>query len=205
MKGRLHTRYAPVRRSLNPKTYTPRLACVKPAASVHPEPGSNSSSYIFILYLDDIYRFFSNLSIPLLLFFLFRFASERLSIQYVYERVFFILRLCFKAGAKVENLFLNGKCFLKFFFRKIFILISSPNLPIYQWTFRVLRGANVTSVFKSHKLFGIFFWKYFSILIRLLVSISVNVYRCCGCKSTTFIYICKRFLSIISIFFKTFS
>ena len=46
VKGRLHTRYAPVRRSLNPKTYTPRLACVKPAASVHPEPGSNSSSYI---------------------------------------------------------------------------------------------------------------------------------------------------------------
>ncbi len=27
----------------------PRLACVKPAASVHPEPGSNSSLYIFIL------------------------------------------------------------------------------------------------------------------------------------------------------------
>lgn len=24
---------------------TPRLACVRPAASVHPEPGSNSSSY----------------------------------------------------------------------------------------------------------------------------------------------------------------
>ena len=46
MKGRLHTRYAPVRRSLGPKTYTPRLACVKPAASGHPEPGSNSTSYI---------------------------------------------------------------------------------------------------------------------------------------------------------------
>ena len=46
VKGRLHTRYAPVRRSLSPKTNTPRLACVKPAASVHPEPGSNSSSYI---------------------------------------------------------------------------------------------------------------------------------------------------------------
>ena len=27
----------------------PRLACVKPAASVHPEPGSNSSLYIFIM------------------------------------------------------------------------------------------------------------------------------------------------------------
>ena len=26
----------------------PRLACVKPVASVHPEPGSNSSLYIFL-------------------------------------------------------------------------------------------------------------------------------------------------------------
>ena len=29
----------------------PRLACVKPAASVHPEPGSNSSLYIFFCIL----------------------------------------------------------------------------------------------------------------------------------------------------------
>jgi hypothetical protein len=42
VKGRLHTRYAPVRRSQNPKVSTARLACVRPAASVHPEPGSNS-------------------------------------------------------------------------------------------------------------------------------------------------------------------
>ena len=46
--GMLLTRYAPLRRS-PPSIATraaPRLACVKPAASVHPEPGSNSSSYI---------------------------------------------------------------------------------------------------------------------------------------------------------------
>ena len=45
--GRLHTRYAPVRRSPSIGIATnhaaPRLACIKPAASVHPEPGSNSS------------------------------------------------------------------------------------------------------------------------------------------------------------------
>ena len=29
----------------------PRLACVKPAASVHPEPGSNSSLYSFYIIL----------------------------------------------------------------------------------------------------------------------------------------------------------
>ena len=47
VKGRLDTRYSPVRRR-RPKcrqahnAVSPRLACVKPIASVHPEPGSNS-------------------------------------------------------------------------------------------------------------------------------------------------------------------
>ncbi len=48
----LLTRYAPFRRSPSESIATPyaapRLACVKPAASVHPEPGSNSSLYISI-------------------------------------------------------------------------------------------------------------------------------------------------------------
>ena len=46
----MDTRYAPVRRSpAKVASYlpaAPRLACVKPVASVHPEPGSNSSLYI---------------------------------------------------------------------------------------------------------------------------------------------------------------
>ena len=58
--GRLDTRYSPIRRSSPSKSklsqqkqafavVTPRLACVKPVASVHPEPGSNSPLYnIFI-------------------------------------------------------------------------------------------------------------------------------------------------------------
>ena len=52
--GRLDTRYSPVRRSPTRKASfplaAPRLACVKPVASVHPEPGSNSSLYKFYLY-----------------------------------------------------------------------------------------------------------------------------------------------------------
>ena len=47
--GRSDTRYSPVRRSPSNKASfvhaAPRLACVKPVASVHPEPGSNSSLY----------------------------------------------------------------------------------------------------------------------------------------------------------------
>ena len=49
LRGRLDTRYSPVRRSPSTKASfryaAPRLACVKPVASVHPEPGSNSSLY----------------------------------------------------------------------------------------------------------------------------------------------------------------
>ena len=50
VKGRQCTRYSPVRRSPSePKSYAaPRLACIKPPASVHPEPGSNSPLYNFL-------------------------------------------------------------------------------------------------------------------------------------------------------------
>ena len=48
-RGRLDTRYSPVRRSPSQVAShphaAPRLACVKPVASVHPEPGSNSTLY----------------------------------------------------------------------------------------------------------------------------------------------------------------
>ena len=57
---------------------------------------------------------------------------KRLSIQYVYERVSILFRLFLKAGAKVENLFLTGKCFLKFFLRKFNSLFPSQTLPTYQ-------------------------------------------------------------------------
>ncbi len=55
LMGRLHTRYSPVRRSPAKKASflpaAPRLACVKPVASVHPEPGSKSSLYFFLFFL----------------------------------------------------------------------------------------------------------------------------------------------------------
>ena len=57
--GRLYTCYAPVRRS-PPSIATraaPRLACIRPAASVHPEPGSNSPLYklfFFAVYIRKV-------------------------------------------------------------------------------------------------------------------------------------------------------
>ena len=56
--GRFHTCYSPVRRSPSPvasnRHAAPRLACVRPVASVHPEPGSNSP-----LLLSRSFFFFS--------------------------------------------------------------------------------------------------------------------------------------------------
>ena len=53
--GRLPTRYSPVRRSVTSKITRriirkcfARLACVRHAASVHPEPGSNSQIKVFV-------------------------------------------------------------------------------------------------------------------------------------------------------------
>ena len=67
-RGRLHTCYSPVRRSPPPGIATrraaPRLACVKPAASVHPEPGSNSP-----LLLSYLFRLFSQFVCPAVLSF----------------------------------------------------------------------------------------------------------------------------------------
>ena len=61
--GRLHTCYAPVRRSPSNQASlinaAPRLACVKPVASVHPEPGSNSS----LLYFLASFAFLSSLTV----------------------------------------------------------------------------------------------------------------------------------------------
>ena len=161
MEGRLHTRYAPVRRSQSPKTSTPRLACVKPAASVHPEPGSNSSSYILITYIRcHYYRFFSDLSIPLLLFYLvLKSLSKRLSIQYVYERVFFIFPPVSQSGCKTKTSFCFSQEKLEKFLKLFFRFHSLVFLSVSQGTFRVLRGANVKSFFFSRKLFRSFFFE----------------------------------------------
>ncbi len=50
----------------------------------------------------------------------------------VYFFILLAFRLFLKAGAKVKNLFLTGKCFLKFFL-EIFISFFPPlYLPTYQ-------------------------------------------------------------------------
>ena len=40
----------------------PRLACVRPVASVHPEPGSNSSLYLFFFFIIPSKRYLTELT-----------------------------------------------------------------------------------------------------------------------------------------------
>ena len=54
----------------------PRLACVKPAASVHPEPGSNSSLYILFLYFQSLLTCFPNKGIYALMYFVLPYTSH---------------------------------------------------------------------------------------------------------------------------------
>ena len=102
----------------------PRLACIKPAASVHPEPGSNSSSYIVCqarldyLLFDSNSSGFLNLPILLLSFIIVLKISLKNGCQFNMSRnvSFLFFRLSLKAGAKVINSFVSGKKKLFYFF-----------------------------------------------------------------------------------------
>ena len=149
MTGRLHTCYSPVRRSPAGKaSFTPdapRLACVKPVASVHPEPGSNSSLlfiffFFFFFWIKSkrqmlkfvvCFRKIPNpRSCPLLaqrLCWLIRYSEidsghsflMTLVLLLVYCKSFNVLSECLglfpKSGAKLRRIFLPCKCFEKFF------------------------------------------------------------------------------------------
>ena len=73
VKGKFYTRYAPVRRSSASAStpVTPRLACVKPAASVHPEPGSNSSLYILIIWMNKFQKNLTSEEVMVILLFVY--------------------------------------------------------------------------------------------------------------------------------------
>ena len=93
VQGRLPTRYSPVRHSVYlsstrrlPLSSFVRLACVRHAASVHPEPGSNSHVHIF--YLTRLCRvlvkkrFFNRRLIELPLIFSSKLSLANLSLVY---------------------------------------------------------------------------------------------------------------------------
>ena len=112
------------------KLYSVRLACIRPAASVHPEPGSNSPLYVCLTHSKN-WRFSFSLLFWLLLYFqwslFFSLHPETLSV------------VCSELRVQKYKLFLNWPNVfeknLKLLFRKLYSLvnqsaITSTSLPL---------------------------------------------------------------------------
>ena len=162
VKARLHTCYAPVRRS--PSTIiancyaAPRLACVRPAASVYPEPGSNSPLLMlwFVLRLESnvVFGCFFYTPFPFCFFYspkvLAFFRQAVLAISFFqgtlwcsasFLRGFFVTHaiitmavrlpgICPIAGAKVKRFFTDSKSFLLFFSANLLPINNLDSLPL---------------------------------------------------------------------------
>ena len=152
---------------------TPRLACVKPAASVHPEPGSNSSLYnkklnIFRSGLFRAYAFFETLAFFRCLNFFKEllpllpcsstsaFGDCKVNTFFALANLFSLffpspLSLILKADANIRLKYFQCKFLLLFFY--FFCRVSiCKELPV--------NGiANIQHVFNSATLFATFFHK----------------------------------------------
>ena len=162
--GRLPTRYSPVRHSVTkdfirricPRCFV-RLACVKHAASVHPEPGSNSLNKcahqdFHVLALMKIVRsssrtcsarfapgqnqLLANLSLLLFLrifrsfvFMILKRTFEECVSLFSYQRSFFVLPFVSNSFAIISCCFLLVKKFFQLFL-KLFLFLSCSNFDI---------------------------------------------------------------------------
>ena len=149
--GRLHTCYAPVRRSPSIKASfnnaAPRLACVKPIASVHREPGSNSSLFYFLASFASLTFNGQIFSFPLYYISLFHLFKE-LVVSPTSERCSFYYR----SGLQSYALFLNWQNF----YRKIFQILFQY-LFDFTATIALNCGCKGTAIFSTCKLFPIVF------------------------------------------------
>jgi len=68
--------------------------------------------------------------------------SERLSIQYVYERVFLFLSLVSQSGCKSRKLISNWQMFFEVFFGKFFVSFFFLNLTNLSMNFRCFTSLN---------------------------------------------------------------
>ena len=154
--GKLHTCYAPVRRSPSNKASivhaAPRLACVKPIASVHPEPGSNSSLYIYFfirLSLNSSFivvknrRWYFIYHVLILHFCCFQSFKELVSV-------------CVETDCKVTTFFWIDKIFQKkylfFLFKHLLFNSQATSLDC---------GCKVTAFSQTTKIFLNFFINFF--------------------------------------------
>src|SRR5690606_9143755 len=109
---------------------TPRLACVKPVASVHPEPGSNSSLYEkFLKILSGL-----NSNLPqrnyAFLSFLFRYCINIFKDRYSLHSA--PCQNFLESGCKDKSVFSNFQNKFRFFIKNLFFQFSySPKAPLF--------------------------------------------------------------------------
>ena len=154
--GKLHTCYAPVRRSPSNKASfvhaAPRLACVKPIASVHPEPGSNSSLYIY--------------------FFVCSLNSSFIVVNFYDGGIFIYLVLilhfcCFQSFKELVSVFVETDCKVTTFFwidkifQKKYLFFLFNHLLFNSQATSLDCGCKVTTFFETTKIFTNFFIKFF--------------------------------------------
>ena len=153
--GKLHTRYSPVRRSpsicIATNHAAPRLACVKPVASVHPEPGSNSSLFklfYHILAPESVYRSPKS-------YFYWRYRSGK----FLFLILVLLVELCkslkellslsfLDCGCKGKDFFLTSKFFGEKF-SSFFLKPISGRLEIIAWPSQPHPLPKDTSTFPS--------------------------------------------------------
>ena len=132
LEGRLSTCYSPVRRSGVPKDLTARLACLKRAASVRSEPGSNSP-------LSETRE-----QVPVLISFLLQFI-----LSYSHEPAYyFISSLIYRSDFELTEA--SG---FRFFLSLSNRLCLSKNLRAFQRAFKTLTLSGVSCQLLS----GLFF------------------------------------------------
>ena len=149
--------------------YTPRLACVKPAASVHPEPGSNSSSYI--VWIDKSILCFNKRESKAVFFYsLIKILLSLICCQFnmsmnVSSFVFRFKAFGFLAGCKHKMFFrFSQMFFFNFFsFEKLF-KNSFVNLKT-QRTYSLLRVQKYTVYWVIQGLFAFIFWLFSNTLV----------------------------------------
>ena len=102
--------------SLSRKTNTARLACVRPPASVHPEPGSNSPLYVCLTHSKLFYALVFPYSWLYICF-------SMISLLPLPQPPFSVVGLCRICVCKSKTLFLIRQMFLrkilKFFFSNL--------------------------------------------------------------------------------------
>jgi len=85
--------------------------------------------------------------------------SERLSIQYVYERVFLFLSLVSQSGCKSRKLISNRQMFFEVFFGKFFVPFLLSNLTNLSMNFRCFAGCKCNIRFQISQAFSNLFLK----------------------------------------------